>query len=140
LGCWDGVSGLITQPIKGAQESGASGCVKGFGKGIAGVACKPAAGKLIIFSSKKKGGGKGKPQTDRDLGAIGLAGYSGRGIYEQVQKARKSKSQKSTREAQIQQGLEEWNGATEEERRRILLKAKEDLVEFGKVLGAVKLL
>lgn len=69
-----------------------------------------------------------------------MAGYSGRGIYEQVQKARKSKSQKSTREAQIQQGLEEWNGATEEERRRILLKAKEDLVEFGKVLGAVKLL
>jgi hypothetical protein len=132
LGCWDGITGLVTQPIKGAQETGALGCAKGFGKGIAGVACKPAAGKLPTFPKQKS--------TDRDLGAFGLSGYAGRGLYEQVQRARKSKSKKSTREAQIQQGVQEWEATTEEERRRILQKAKEDLEEFDKVLGAVKLL
>jgi hypothetical protein len=45
LGFWDGISGLVMQPIKGAQETGARGCVKGFGKGVAGVAFKPVAGK-----------------------------------------------------------------------------------------------
>ncbi|KAH8752353.1 hypothetical protein F5882DRAFT_231667, partial [Hyaloscypha sp. PMI_1271] len=76
LGCWDGVSGLVMQPVKGAQETGVLGSMKGFGKGVAGLAFKPAAG------------------------ALGLAGYSGRGMYEQVQKVRGNKSKRAMREAQ----------------------------------------
>lgn len=45
LGLYDGISGLVTQPIKGAQKGGAAGFVKGFGKGIGGIVAKPAAGK-----------------------------------------------------------------------------------------------
>jgi hypothetical protein len=37
------------QPVKGAQETGALGCIKGFGKGVAGVAFKPAAGKAVTL-------------------------------------------------------------------------------------------
>lgn len=44
LGLYDGISGLITQPYRGAQKEGALGLVKGFGKGIGGIACKPASG------------------------------------------------------------------------------------------------
>ncbi len=132
LGCWDGITGLVTQPIKGAQENGALGCVKGFGKGIAGVACKPAAGKIPNPLNRRL--------LTRDSGALGLPGYAGRGLYEQVQKARKSKSKQSIREAQIKQGLQEWEATTEEERRRILQKAKEEMEEFDKVLAAAKLL
>jgi hypothetical protein len=44
-GLFDGVTGLFTQPVKGALDNGAAGCLKGFGKGIGGVVCKPAAGK-----------------------------------------------------------------------------------------------
>ncbi|KAH8760052.1 hypothetical protein BGZ57DRAFT_932116 [Hyaloscypha finlandica] len=116
LGCWDGVSGLVMQPVKGAQETGVLGSMKDFGKGVAGLAFKPAAG------------------------ALGLAGYSGRGMYEQVQKVRGNKSKRAVREAQITQGLQEWEVTTEEEKRRILQKTKEDLEEFDRILGVVKLL
>jgi hypothetical protein len=44
-GLFDGVTGLFTQPVKGALDNGAVGCLKGFGKGIGGMVCKPAAGK-----------------------------------------------------------------------------------------------
>lgn len=45
LGFYDGISGLVTQPLKGAQKEGAMGFLKGFGKGIGGIVLKPAAGK-----------------------------------------------------------------------------------------------
>ena len=44
LGLYDGISGLVTQPYRGAQKQGALGLVKGFGKGIGGLALKPASG------------------------------------------------------------------------------------------------
>ncbi|TLD17038.1 uncharacterized protein PgNI_00355 [Pyricularia grisea] len=43
LGLYDGISGLITQPLKGAQKEGGVGAIKGFGKGIGGIVLKPAA-------------------------------------------------------------------------------------------------
>lgn len=46
LGLYDGISGLVTQPVKGAQQEGVLGFVKGFGKGIGGAVCKPAAGTM----------------------------------------------------------------------------------------------
>ncbi|PFH62446.1 hypothetical protein XA68_13513 [Ophiocordyceps unilateralis] len=44
LGFFDGISGLVTQPMRGAEKEGASGLIKGFGKGIGGLIAKPAAG------------------------------------------------------------------------------------------------
>jgi hypothetical protein len=44
LGLYDGISGLVTQPLKGAEKEGAAGLVKGVGKGIGGIMTKPAAG------------------------------------------------------------------------------------------------
>ncbi|KOS23446.1 Sterol 3-beta-glucosyltransferase UGT80B1 [Escovopsis weberi] len=44
LGFYDGVAGLVTQPMRGAQRDGVGGLVKGFGKGIGGLIVKPAAG------------------------------------------------------------------------------------------------
>ncbi|XP_044715403.1 sterol 3-beta-glucosyltransferase UGT80A2 [Hirsutella rhossiliensis] len=43
-GFFDGIAGLVTQPIRGAGKEGAGGFVKGFGKGIGGLITKPAAG------------------------------------------------------------------------------------------------
>lgn len=48
LGFYDGVSGLVTQPYKGAQKQGGQGFIKGVGKGIGGLILKPAAGKTIM--------------------------------------------------------------------------------------------
>ncbi|KAI1175566.1 hypothetical protein F4777DRAFT_549746 [Nemania sp. FL0916] len=43
-GLFDGITGLFTQPIKGAEKGGGAGLIKGFGKGIGGFLLKPAAG------------------------------------------------------------------------------------------------
>lgn len=51
FGMYDGISGLVTQPYRGAQKQGALGLVKGFGKGIGGLAFKPWAGKLFYHVS-----------------------------------------------------------------------------------------
>ena len=45
FGFYDGISGLVTQPLEGAKKGGVSGLAKGFGKGIGGLVLKPAAGK-----------------------------------------------------------------------------------------------
>ncbi|KAF4450747.1 hypothetical protein F53441_6190 [Fusarium austroafricanum] len=47
-GLFDGITGLVTQPLKGAQKEGVQGLVKGFGKGIGGLIAKPAAGAWAI--------------------------------------------------------------------------------------------
>jgi hypothetical protein len=61
-------------------------------------------------------------------------------MYEQVQKVRGKKLKRAMREAQIKQGLQEWEVTTDEAKRRILQKTKEDLEEFDRILGVVKLL
>ncbi|KAF5022977.1 hypothetical protein F66182_4975 [Fusarium sp. NRRL 66182] len=43
-GLFDGLTGLVMQPLKGAEKEGVQGLVKGFGKGIGGLVAKPAAG------------------------------------------------------------------------------------------------
>ncbi|KAL1849446.1 hypothetical protein Plec18170_007352 [Paecilomyces lecythidis] len=43
-GFYHGVTGLVTQPAQGFQQSGSKGLVKGVGKGLGGVIFKPAAG------------------------------------------------------------------------------------------------
>ncbi|KAJ2978663.1 hypothetical protein NUW58_g7429 [Xylaria curta] len=43
-GLFDGITGLVTQPLKGAEKEGGAGLIKGFGKGIGGLILKPAAG------------------------------------------------------------------------------------------------
>lgn len=53
LGFYDGVSGLVTQPYKGAQKQGGQGFIKGVGKGIGGLILKPAAGKEIMVWSNR---------------------------------------------------------------------------------------
>lgn len=43
FGFYDGISGLITQPLKGAEKEGAAGLLKGFGKGVGGLVLKSGA-------------------------------------------------------------------------------------------------
>ena len=43
-GLFDGITGLVTQPIDGAKKEGIAGFVKGVGKGIGGIVLKPNAG------------------------------------------------------------------------------------------------
>lgn len=47
FGLYDGITGLVTQPYKGAEKEGARGLIKGFGKGIGGLILKPQAGECM---------------------------------------------------------------------------------------------
>jgi hypothetical protein len=51
-GLYDGITGIFTQPVRGAMQNGIAGGIKGFGKGIGGVVCKPAAGMIAPFEAK----------------------------------------------------------------------------------------
>ena len=52
-GLWDGLSGLVTQPMKGAEEGGFLGGLVGFGKGVGGAVFKPAAGMELTYIETK---------------------------------------------------------------------------------------
>jgi hypothetical protein len=48
FGFYDGVSGVITQPIRGAERDGLVGFVQGIGKGVGGLILKPLTGMNIV--------------------------------------------------------------------------------------------
>jgi len=54
-GIYDGVSGVVMQPIKGAKDSGAQGFFKGVGKGLTGLFVKPVSGFLDTISKTAEG-------------------------------------------------------------------------------------
>ncbi|KAI1323555.1 hypothetical protein F5Y16DRAFT_336233 [Xylariaceae sp. FL0255] len=43
FGLYDGITGMITQPLKGAEKGGGAGLLKGLGKGVGGLVLKPSA-------------------------------------------------------------------------------------------------
>eukprot|EP00850_Spirogloea_muscicola_P001736 SM000006S19501 [mRNA] locus=s6:1093208:1119415:+ [translate_table: standard] len=54
-GFYEGITGLVTNPVAGLEHGGTVGCVKGVGKGMAGLVVKPASG-IFEFTSKTTGG------------------------------------------------------------------------------------
>ena len=55
VGILQGVTGVFTQPVKGAMRGGASGFVKGVGRGLVGAAVKPVVGVTDFLSSTTAG-------------------------------------------------------------------------------------
>ncbi|XP_064645587.1 intermembrane lipid transfer protein VPS13C-like isoform X5 [Lineus longissimus] len=51
MGVFDGVTGIVTKPVKGAKEAGVEGFFKGVGKGLVGVVTRPASGVVDFASS-----------------------------------------------------------------------------------------
>ena len=54
-GVVEGLTGLISAPLEGAHTHGLKGFVKGVGKGLVGVAVKPAAGVFDLASRTAEG-------------------------------------------------------------------------------------
>ncbi|TVY42041.1 Vacuolar protein sorting-associated protein [Lachnellula subtilissima] len=96
FGLYDGISGLVTQPLKGAQQEGALGFMKGFAKGIGGAVCKPVSG------------------------VVGLPAYAFKGIYEEVHKSRSNNVDGHVIDLLLAKGEEEWKTCGVEERSNVL--------------------
>jgi hypothetical protein len=54
-GLIEGVAGVFVQPVRGFQQEGMLGMVKGVGKGIVGVAVKPVVGTLDLVQRTTEG-------------------------------------------------------------------------------------
>ncbi|XP_063050952.1 vacuolar protein sorting-associated protein 13A [Engraulis encrasicolus] len=50
-----GITGIVTKPIKGAQQEGAAGFFKGMGKGLVGAVTRPTGGIIDMASSTFQG-------------------------------------------------------------------------------------
>ncbi|EWC48658.1 hypothetical protein DRE_01880 [Drechslerella stenobrocha 248] len=83
FGLYDGISGFVTQPVKGAREEGQLGFLKGIGRGVGGLILKPGAA------------------------VWGLPGYTFKGIYEEVRKHAAGDMNGYIVAARIAQGMEE---------------------------------
>lgn len=95
-GWYDGLTGVVTQPWRGAQKEGAGGFIKGFGKGIAGLWTKPLAGMLGILSHTMKG------------------------VHKEVQKLYGNNVQNSIVVSRVAQGWEEWLQSSDAEKQDVI--------------------
>lgn len=98
LGMYDGITGLVTQPLKGAAKDGPAGFIKGIGKGIGGIVLKPQA---AVFA---------------------IPGYTMMGIYKEIQSQSGSSVQNYIIAARTAQGFDEYQSASQEERRDVVMR------------------
>ncbi|OJJ31262.1 hypothetical protein ASPWEDRAFT_120055 [Aspergillus wentii DTO 134E9] len=102
-GFYYGITGLITQPHFGLQKSGATGLLKGVGKGIGGVILKPVAG------------------------IWGLAGYPLDGLHKNLQRSLSKSKTKDILSSRMAQGVEEMCKSSYEERVMVFQRWREIL-------------
>ncbi|KAI4728751.1 UDP-Glycosyltransferase/glycogen phosphorylase [Aureobasidium sp. EXF-10728] len=81
FGLYDGITGLVVEPVKGAKKEGALGALKGFGKGVGGLYWKPNAG------------------------LAGLLGYTVQGIYKSVYTAIHTGTRKKMAASRKEEGV-----------------------------------
>ena len=98
MGIFDGVTGLVTQPIKGAKEHGTIGLVKGIGKGLGGLFLKPTAG------------------------ILGLPAYTIQGLQKEVRSLCAQNMQGYIVQSRLTQGEDNFAMSTEEVKREIVAK------------------
>jgi hypothetical protein len=99
-GWYDGVTGLFTQPYKGAQKEGASGLIKGIGKGVGGFIAKPGAA------------------------MVGVMAHSMKGVHKEVQKMYGSNFQNYIVASRVAQGYEEWLLGSDAEKEDVIVRWK----------------
>jgi UDP:flavonoid glycosyltransferase YjiC (YdhE family) len=107
-GFYDGITGLVTQPIAGARKEGGAGFIKGFAKGVGGLILKPGAG------------------------IWGIPGYTAKGVYAEISKHFGSSVQNYIIAARTSQGYDEWKESGPELRADIVAAWKSTNLELRK--------
>ncbi|KAE8153720.1 UDP-Glycosyltransferase/glycogen phosphorylase [Aspergillus avenaceus] len=102
-GWYDGVTGLVTQPWRGAQKGGAGGFVKGIGKGFGGFIAKPSA---ALF---------------------GILGHTMQGVSKEVQKLFGNDVQSYIVASRVAQGYEEWLAGSDAEKQDVITRTTPDV-------------
>ncbi|KAK0210173.1 UDP-Glycosyltransferase/glycogen phosphorylase [Desarmillaria ectypa] len=100
-GMYDGVTGLVREPIKGAQQDGFVGAIKGSARSFANVTMKPAAG------------------------ICGLMSHPMNGAWKSIHSHSRKQQEECQRSTRISDGVEEVKPSTSEERKMILKRFQE---------------
>ncbi|KAM3069239.1 hypothetical protein ACMFMG_010752 [Clarireedia jacksonii] len=108
-GMFDGITGLVTQPMRGAEKEGAAGLLKGIGKGIGGLVLKPGA---AIW---------------------GLPGYTFMGINKEIKKIFGSSALNYIIAARTAQGYEDAQKCNPKERADIIQRWHEHKSEYQNI-------
>ncbi|KAI8626708.1 hypothetical protein F5Y19DRAFT_214387 [Xylariaceae sp. FL1651] len=95
LGMFDGITGLVTQPLKGAEKEGGAGLLKGLGKGVGGLILKPAA---AVWS---------------------IPAYTMAGVHAEIRTLFAQNAHSYIVASRISQGNEDFNNSSVEEREDI---------------------
>ena len=101
FGLFDAITGIVTQPIRGAQEEGIIRFGKGIIKGLGGIVLKSGAA------------------------AFGIPGYTLKGLERQYEKRFSRGSKASILSVRIKQGIAEYGRASTEEKEEILKRWNE---------------
>ncbi|KAG9188368.1 isoleucyl-tRNA synthetase [Alternaria panax] len=95
-GLYDGITGIVTDPYKGAKKEGGIGFVKGVGRGIMSVPFRVMGG------------------------AWSVPGYAMKGLYQEMVKSKGKSVQNYIIAARIAQGYDEASDVTQEQRDEIV--------------------
>ena len=98
FGFYDGLTGLVTQPWKGAKKEGVGGFMKGVGKGIGGFVPKQGAA------------------------VCGILGHSMKGVYKEVEKLFGSDVNSYIIASRAAQGREEWLQSSDVEAQEVIAR------------------
>ncbi|KAI0908517.1 hypothetical protein F4823DRAFT_598813 [Ustulina deusta] len=98
FGLFDGITGLVTQPLKGAEKEGGAGFIKGFGKGIGGLVFKSGAA------------------------VWGIPAYTMAGVHAEIRTMFAQSAQKYIVASRMSQGNEDFNTSSAEEREDIEMR------------------
>ncbi|KAF2268199.1 UDP-Glycosyltransferase/glycogen phosphorylase [Lojkania enalia] len=100
LGLYEGISGIVTDPYKGAKKEGALGFAKGVGRGIFSVPFRVMGG------------------------AFAIPGYAMKGLYQEAMKGKGANVQNYIIAARISQGYDEASTLSVSERADIVSRWK----------------
>ncbi|KAJ5475205.1 Sterol 3-beta-glucosyltransferase UGT80B1 [Penicillium diatomitis] len=125
-GFYDGVTGLVTQPRHGYKQKGTKGMIKGIGKGLGGVFCKPPAGMSETFhpiiSTSTQDEVLLIRLTSKLSGLWGITGYPLMGVRRRILAALGRSSEGQIVLSRIAQGHEEMYASSPHERAEVVKK------------------
>lgn len=114
FGFYDAITGLVTQPMKGAREGGAGGFVTGVGKGVGGFLPKLGAACLGVLSHTLQGASKEVQKLfGSDVQSYIVASRAAQGYEEWLHSSDAEKQDVITRWKLIQKDLKGKGKATE---------------------------
>ena len=96
LGFFDGITGVVMNPVRGAKKNGGAGFIKGVGTGLAGIPIRIMGG---VFA---------------------VPGYAMHGLFQEALKSRGAHVQNYIVAARVSQGYNETASLSERERVKIL--------------------